>query len=346
MPFPKDRLVKKQGVLCDSLSGGRAVCLVCQRRCVLGDREKGWCGTRVNISGTVCSLTYAEVASLAVNPIEKQSIFHFAPGSSWLTLGSLGCNFRCSTCRNPEHSHWTKGPMRTRLLTPEELVDKALDLGCSGISWSLNEPALWFEYTLETARIARQRGLRTNYVTNGYLSEDALTLLAPVLDVYCVDVKGFSGRTYERIAQVREFQGILKVAGAARACGIHVEVVTTLIPGFNDDLGELRELAAWIEEDLGPQTPWHVSGFFPPGDQAETEPTSLDLLESVHELGLDQGLWYVYLGLPGSQWENTYCHFCGELLVERYNIDLFDNRISAARCPECNARVPGHYAED
>jgi pyruvate formate lyase activating enzyme len=337
--------VKKKGLLHDGLSKGRAICLVCQRRCILEDGERGWCGTRVNNGGTVYSLTYAEVSALSVNPIEKKPVFHYAPGSKWLSLGSLGCNFRCPRCRNRDVTHWAKGPMRTKLLPPEELVEQALTLGCFGISWTFNEPALWFEYTLEAAGMARGQGLRTNYVTNGYLTEEALTLLAPDLDVYSVEVKGFSSLTYERIAQVREFQGILDGARMARKSGVHVEVFTTIIPGFNDDLGELRELAAWIEDELGPQTPWHVNRTLP-GDDPQQEATSLDLLESIHELGGDQGLWYVYVGnLPGSPWENTYCHVCGEPLVERYNIDLFDNRIVSAHCPECNALIPGHFPE-
>jgi pyruvate formate lyase activating enzyme len=338
--------VKKKGVLSDSLSGGKAACLVCQRRCVIGEMERGWCGTRVNDGGTVYSLTYAEVSTLSVDPVEKNPIFHYSPGSKWLSLGSLGCNFRCPACRNGEITHWTRGPMRTRVVTPQVLVEQALTRGCLGISWTFNEPILWFEYTLEAARLARQMGLRTSYVTNGYISEEALTLLAPELDVYCIDLKGFSSRTYELVSQVRDFRGILDAARKAKSEGLHVEVVTTLIPGLNDDLGELRELAAWIEEELGPQTPWHVNRFLPNHEGGPLEPTSLNLLESVHRIGKDQGLWYVYLGnLPGSQWENTYCHFCGELLVERYNIDLFDDRIIAARCPGCNTRIPGYYPE-
>jgi pyruvate formate lyase activating enzyme len=338
--------VRHKAVLSEALSGRRAACLICQRRCVLDDGERGWCGTRINDGGSIYCLTYAEVSSLLVNPIEKNPVFHFAPGSRWLTIGSLGCNFRCPQCSNSAVSHWTNGPMPTRLVQPGEVVEQAMAKGCFGITWAYNEPALWFEYTMDTATMAKQLGLCTNFVTNGYLTPEAISLIAPELDVYRVHIRGFSSRSYENIAHIKDFMGILEVAGRARKSGLHIEVVTTLIPGINDDPGELRELAAWIEEELGPQTPWHVNRFIPASEAAEMQPTPLDTLELVHEIGVDQGLWYVYVGnLPGSPWENTYCHVCGEQLVERYNVDLFDIRIVDARCPECNARIPGHFPE-
>ena len=210
----------------------------------------GWCGTRVNQDGTLQSLIYGEVSSLSMNPIEKKPVFHFFPGSRWLSVGSLGCNFRCPGCQNWEISHWIHGKMRTAFLSPEELVRRTRAAGCLGVSWTFNEPALWFEYTLDGAKKAKEEGLFTNYVTNGSIAREALAAIAPYLDVYRVDLKGFSDRTYARMGHVGEWRGILDVARQAKAHGIHVEVVTNVIPRINDSDTEVKGIAAWIRDAI------------------------------------------------------------------------------------------------
>lgn len=336
--------MKKEAILYEKLEKKRVRCAICQRRCVIRDGSAGWCKTRVNEGGNLYSLIYGEVSSISINPIEKKPVFHFYPGSRWLSIGSIGCNFRCPGCQNWEISHWLDGPMYTEYLPPEELVSRAGSTGCIGISWTFNEPSLWFEYTLDSARLAREEGLYTNYVTNGFITEEAFELIAPFLDVYRVDIKGFSEETYRKTGHIKAFKGILDMTKKAKGYGMHVECVTNVTPGFNDREEELRGIASWIKNELGPDTPWHVTRFFPYLDLSHIPPTPINLLERGREIGREEGLWYVYLGnVPGHRWENTYCHRCGELLIERYDFEVIQNRIHENRCRKCRTKIPGRF---
>jgi pyruvate formate lyase activating enzyme len=336
--------MRREAHLYTALEGGTVRCNTCQRRCVIPSGRTGWCRTRVNEDGRLWSLIYGEVSSLSINPIEKKPVFHFFPGSRWLSLGSVGCNFRCPGCQNWDIAHWKEGPLATEYLSPEEAVSQAKNAGCLGISWTFNEPALWLEYTLDSASFAKEQGLYTNYVTNGFLTEEALDLLASRLDVYRVDIKGFSDRTYARIGHIPEFGSILATTAKAKRLGMHVEVVTNVIPGYNDDEQELRDLAVWIKTNLGRGTPWHVTRFRPHHELAHVPATPIATLERMRDVGKEAGLWYVYLGnVPGHRWENTYCHECGELLIERYLFDVLQNKIMHGSCPMCGTAIPGRF---
>lgn len=334
--------MKKEAVLYEKLEEGKVRCGICQRRCIIRDGKVGWCGTRVSEGGKLYSIIYGEVSSISINPIEKKPVFHFFPGSKWLSIGSMGCNFRCPGCQNWDISHWLEGPMYTEYISPEELVKRAKETGCIGISWTFNEPTIWFEYTLESAKIAKENGLYTNYVTNGFITEEALDMIAPFLDVYRVDIKGFSDETYLKVGHLKGFRGILDVTKKAKGYGIHVECVTNVTPGYNDREEELRGIASWIRKDLGPETPWHVTRFYPYLELSHVPPTPLSTLERGREIGKEEGLWYVYIGnVPGHKWENTYCHKCGELLIERYAFEIIKNRIKGCKCPKCETLIPG-----
>lgn len=324
-------------------SGDEVICQTCQRRCIIPEGCTGWCGTRINEGGTLYSLIYGAVSALSINPIEKKPVFHFLPGSRWLSLGSLGCNFRCPGCQNWEIAHWKEGKQFTEYLSPEELVLHAKRTGCAGLSFTFNEPTLWFEYTLESSKRAKEDGLFTNYVTNGFITGEALEMIAPFLDVYRVDLKGFTEETYRRIAHTEKVSGILDIIRQVKALGIHLEIVTNIIPGYNDREEELRSIAAWIGE-LDPATPWHVTRFHPQCELRHIPPTPIKVLERAQEIGAEEELRYVYIGnVPGHRGENTYCHNCGELLIERDIFDIKTNRISGGRCFNCNSVIPGRF---
>jgi pyruvate formate lyase activating enzyme len=231
-------------------------------------------------------------------------------------------------------------------MSPEDLVAKTKAAKCIGISWTFNEPSLWFEYTLDAAKIAKAHGLYTNYVTNGFITEEAFDMIAPFLDVYRVDIKGFSERTYLKTGHIKGFEGILAITEKAKEYGMHVECVTNVTPGFNDSEEELRDIASWIKNALGPDTPWHVTRFYPHLELSHLSPTPISVLEKACCIGKEEGLWYVYLGnVPGHKGENTYCHMCGELLIERYVFDIVKNRIKKGKCPKCNTVIPGKFKE-
>jgi pyruvate formate lyase activating enzyme len=336
--------MEKEAYLYHELDQGKVLCLTCQRKCIIPEGQKGWCHTRENKGGRLCSLIYGEVSTLSINPIEKKPVFHFYPGSRWLSMGSVGCNFRCPGCQNWDIAHWKEGQMYTEYLSPEELVSKAKAAGCIGISFTFNEPALWFEYTVDAAKLSKARGLYTNYVTNGFITEEAFDGIAPFLDVYRVDIKGFTEETYTRIGHIKEFKGILEITKKAKKYGMHIEVVTNVIPGFNDSETEIRCIGSWIKDSLGPEIPWHVTRFYPHLELTYLSSTPVSRLERAWSIGKEEGLWYVYLGnVPSHRGENTYCHRCGELLIERHIFDIIKDRMVGNRCPQCNAIIPGRF---
>ncbi|MGD2175665.1 MAG: AmmeMemoRadiSam system radical SAM enzyme [Candidatus Brocadiaceae bacterium] len=331
----------------ERLPDGRIRCLACQRGCVLATGDLGLCRTRQNQDGKLVPLSYGRVAALHPAQVERKPLYHFYPGRVMLSAGGLGCNFRCPGCQNRDLSFADVPDALTGIprLSPEELVRRASEQGLLGISWTYNEPAVWFEYTLDGARLAKATGLKTNYVTNGSLTGEALDEIGPYLDAYRVDIKGFSADTYQRVANFPNYEGILDVAERARhTWDMHVECVTNIIPTVNDAEDELRGIAGWIATALGPDTPWHVTRFAPHGDLAHLPRTPLETLECAREIGLQEGLLFVYLGnVPGHRAENTWCPDCGTLLIERTRLGQVHCRLEAGACPECGCGILGRF---
>ena len=337
----------REAILYDRLGKGRVRCKVCRHRCIIPSGRRGYCNTRLNREGTLYTLIYNQVSSVSNNPIEKKPLYHFYPGSFYLSIGSIGCNFRCPGCQNWEISHAEimETGRGTEEMTPEESVDLALRHGSRGISWTFNEPAIWLEYTLDGARLAKEKGLYTVYVTNGYISPEGLEVISPYLDAFRVDIKGFSEETYRKITSVRALSGVLESARLAkRRYNMHVECVTNVTPTINDDEDELKGLAEWIRDELGPDTPWHVTRFYPHLDLSHLEPTPIEKLERIRQIGFEAGLHYVYLGnVPGHEGENTWCHSCQALLIERYGFDVIKNNITGSKCPRCGVKIAGRF---
>jgi len=329
------------------LGDHRVQCYLCQRRCKIVPSKSGYCGTRKNLGGKLFSLLYSRVSSMRISPAEIKPLFHFYPGSQWLSMGSLGCNFLCPGCQNWEiaHAEVEKELPSLRFTPPEEAVRLARDGGCKGISWTYNEPTLWFEYTLDSARRAREAGLFTNYVTNAYMTVEALDLIGPYLNAFRADLKGFSTETYKRIAKIHGFDGILKILERAKHFwGMHVEIITNLIPGINDQNAELKEMARWICDCLGSETPWHLTRFEPRFRLAHLSPTPIAKLEQARGIGLEAGLKYVYLGnVPGHPAENTACPACGKLLIERVNYRVVQYHLDGSCCGYCGHSIPGYF---
>mgnify|MGYP001122949513 CR=1 FL=1 len=386
----KPDYAEKETLLYEKLSSGRVRCNTCQRRCTIEEGHLGWCKTRLNQKGILYTLIYGKVSSWMVSPIEKKPMFHYYPGSRWLSLGTFGCNFRCPGCQNWEISH-TRMDMNIRdysYISPEECVNLAEKYDCFGISWTYNEPTIWFEYTLETAKLVKSplsthHSLLTNYVTNGFITPEALDTIGPYLDSFRVDIKGFSKKTYQKIAHIPDFTplektipkfrsgrnraiaensltgftGILGVTKRAKdKWNMHIEIVTNVIPTVNDDKSELTDLANWIKTDLGENTPWHVTRFIPyfhpvrnsvlsnGVEWADLPVTPVKTLEQAREIGLNTGLRYVYLGnVPGHPAENTYCPNCHKLLIERNGISITDYQLKGNHCPDCQTVISGHF---
>ena len=332
-----------EAMLYEKLPGSRVRCNTCQWRCTVAPGKFGVCRMYQNRDGALYNLNYAQASSVAADPIEKKPLFHFFPGTLALSLGSWGCNFHCEGCQNWQISCPTVNePWRgSREIPPQAAIDMAQRSHCQGIAWTYNEPSIWFEYTLDSARLAKEHNLYTVYVTNGYISEEALDMIGPYLDGYCVDVKGFSDKLYRDLAKVSNWRGILDMAERAKnKWGMHVEVVTNIIPTMNDDDEQLDGIATWIRDHLGDLTPWHVTRFYPQHEMQHIPPTPVSTIERACSIGQKAGLRFVYVGnLHGHNGENTTCYSCGRLAVKRvgYRTELVG--LDGSKCRFCGAEL-------
>ena len=296
----------------------------------------GSCRMRVNRDGTLFAMNYGEVSSMAADHIEKKPLFHFFPGTFAFSLGSWGCNFRCKGCQNWQIS-CTDVPPGSHQVSPEKSIELARRYECQGIAWTYNEPAIWLEYALDSAKLAKEQGLYTVYVTNGYATPEGLDAIGPWLDAWRVDVKGFSDGFYRQLAGVSHWRGILDVTARAKEkWGMHVEVATNIIPTMNDDDEQLRGIAGWIRDVLGELTPWHVTRFHPLYEFTHLRATPLSTLERAYGIGKEAGLRFVYLGnVPGHEHESTVCYACGKTVVHRIGYDTSVVGLDGSRCRFC-----------
>jgi len=285
-------------------------------------------------------MNYAQASSVAVDPIEKKPLFHFFPGSLVFSLGGWGCNFHCRDCQNWEIA-CVDLPQTGNIIQPEEAVEMAKKYNCGGIAWTYNEPAVWFEYTLECARLAKQNNLYTVYVTNGYMTSRALDTIGPYLEAWRVDIKGFNDDVYKKLARINRWRGILDVAKRAKSkWGMHMEVVTNIIPGINDDEKQLNGIASWIYKELGELTPWHVTRFHPQHNMTDLPPTPVSTLDRAVDIGIKAGLKFVYIGnVPGHGGENTLCYKCGNTSVQRFGYQAEIKGLRDSKCRHCGVEL-------
>lgn len=332
----------------ECLPGKKIRCKACQRRCLLEKDQLGFCKVRANQDGKLVLLSYGRVAALHLANVERKPLFHFYPGRLLLSIGGLGCNFRCPGCQNWDlaHADVPEQLNNREYISPAELVGYALKQHLLGISFTYNEPAIWFKYTLDTFRLAKAKKLMTNYVTNGSLTPEALDEIGPYLDAYRVDIKGFSAKMYRSVANFPNYRGILAVTERAKnKWGMHVECVTNIIPTMNDSRNELAALARWIASSLGPDTPWHITRFAPHGKLINLPSTPVNTLEQAREIGLEKGLRFVYLGnVPGHPGENTSCPDCAHVVIERTGFGLPEVFLQKGGiCPGCGYQLPGRF---
>ena len=333
----------REAMLYEKLANSRVQCHTCQWRCKISQDRFGVCGMYQNRDGTLYNLNYAVVSSVAADPIEKKPLFHFFPGSLCLSLGTLGCNFHCKHCQNWEISMADSNALwrGCQELQPQAAIEMAKQYNCQGIAWTYNEPAVWFEYTLDSAKLAKQNDLYTVYVTNGYSTTEALDTIGPYLDAWRVDIKGFSDRLYQELAKVPHWREILETAGRAKTkWDMHVEVVTNIIPTMNDDDEQLQGIANWIRDALGELTPWHVTRFYPYHNLTHLPPTPISTLEHACDIGKKAGLKFIYTGnAPGHQNENTVCYSCGKPIVNRHGYHTEIKGLEGSKCRFCGAEL-------
>ncbi len=308
-------------------------CLVCERQCLIKEYKKGYCNTRENNAGVIYALNYGNISSISVNPIEKKPLFHFYPGSRALTVGYWSCNFDCPWCQNYEISKTE--PQYCEYLDAEEFVNVALAHSCAGTSLSFNEPVLFLEWGVEVFEIAKRKGLYNTIVTNGYMTDKALKLFINAgLDAANVDIKG-DEEAVKKYCHA-DVEKIWRNCEIMKNENIHLEVTTLVIPLINDDLKTLSGIGKRILEQLGCDTAWHLTRYFPAYKFFEP-PVSVTFLEDAYKMARDIGLEFVYLGnVPGHRYEDTYCPKCNKLLIKRSGLTVVDVKIEQrCTCPNC-----------
>lgn len=329
----------REAMLYKKLSEGNVQCNLCSHRCTIADNKKGICQVRENRNGMLHTLVYGRTIARHIDPIEKKPLYHFLPGTISYSIATPGCNFRCQWCQNADISQMPREQhlIRGTETSPEEIVSAAQHNNCRSISYTYTEPTVFFEYTLDIAQLAHDAGLSNVYVSNGYITSEMLELFHPYLDAINVDLKAFSEETYKKYIGAK-LQPILDNLKLIKQYGIHLEVTTLIIPTINDDPSELKDIASFIASDLGIETPWHISRFFPTYKLTDISPTHPETLLQAKDIALQTGLRYVYLGnIAGYNGGDTLCYSCGKTVVERMGYFTKINGLNGSNCSFCNA---------
>jgi len=318
-------------------------CTLCPHFCRVKDGHYGICGVRKNDGGTLYTLIYEQAAALNIDPIEKKPLFHFFPGSRSLSIATVGCNFKCAFCQNWDLSQAPKGKNRRfggHPAAPAEVVALAGDHNCRTIAFTYSEPTIFYEYAYDTARLATRNRIYGVFVSNGFITPEALEKIRPYLFGYNVDLKSFNPDYYKRVLSAR-LEPVLDALKKIKELGFWLEVTTLVVPTKNDSDDELTKIAEFIY-GLGPEVPWHVSAFHPDYKMTDLPRTSVATLRRARQIGLDAGLRYVYTGnIPGDDGESTFCYNCGSMVIRRHGFSIIDNRITHGKCPDCNTVIDG-----
>jgi pyruvate formate lyase activating enzyme len=317
-------------------------CQLCAHNCRIPEGKFGFCGVRQNISGILYTHNYAKLVAANVDPVEKKPLYHFLPGTSTFSIASAGCNFRCGFCQNWEISqlgqinqHWGED------FSADKVIKLAQQFNCRSIAYTYTEPTIYFEFALETAQLAKVAGLRNIFVTNGYLSREAISLLTPYLDAVNIDLKFFKESSYQRICSAK-LGPVLEAIQLLKAAGVWIEITTLVIPGENDTPEELEAIAKFIAT-VNKDIPWHVSRFHAGYKFKDYAPTSERTLRLAYALGINQGLRYVYVGNFNSWGQDTLCRNCRKLLIKRDGFNILESHLAQNRCVFCQAALPGVF---
>lgn len=332
--------MKKEARLYEKLEDNKIRCFLCSHRCNISDGGYGICGVRKNEEGVLHTMVYGQTIAANVDPIEKKPLYHFLPGTAAYSIATVGCNFRCGFCQNWQISQVSKPDAISagHSLNPEEVVREAKRYRCRSISYTYTEPTIFFEYAFDTAKIAKEEGLYNSFVTNGFMTKEALDTISPYLDAANVDLKAFKDSFYKKNCKAR-LQPVLDSIKYMKELGIWVEVTTLVIPGENDSEDELNDIAEFLA-NTGKGIPWHISRFHPNYQFTNYAYTPLDTLRKAKGIGEKHGLRYVYLGNVG-EGGNTYCYGCNALLIKRGYLQSEKNAIKNGKCPSCAQEIDG-----
>ncbi len=323
--------------------GGKVVeCTLCYRRCRIPDKSYGACGVRYNVDGRLYTLVYGLLTAANPDPIEKKPLMHFNPGSYVFSISTAGCNFYCQFCQNWVLSQTRRDKVFGEPYSSEEVVEQAIMNGCQGISYTYNEPTIFYEFMYDTAKLAKSKGLFNTMVTNGYMTPEAVKELGPYMDAATVDFKGGGNKEfYRKYIGISDPESILDTILEMKKQGWWIEITNLVVPKHGDKVEDIEKLAEWVRDNLGSETPFHLLRFHPEYKMYDVPPTPVETLEKLAETAIDVGLKHVYIGnVWGHKLENTYCPNCGELVIGRRGFYITDWRLDEDnRCLKCGYRV-------
>jgi len=322
-------------------TGHGVKCNLCPRKCFLPEGMRGKCRVRASRAGKLYTMVYGRPAAIHVDPVEKKPVYHLKPGSYAFSIATKGCNLRCKCCQNWQLSQ--SGPEQGSdvFFSPQSLVEMAEKNGCESIAYTYSEPIIFYEYMLETAKLAKEKGIYNIMVSAGYIEKEPLEALIPYLDVIKIDLKGFNDKFYRDVVGCG-LEDILETLRVIKKYGKLVELVNLVIPGMNDGADEIKEMCAWVRENMGKETPVFFSRFHPAYRMTNLPPTPVSALMRAYKTAKEQGLEYVYIGnVPGTEYENTYCPKCGRVLVERRGYTIGETAIENGVCKYCGHKIPG-----
>jgi pyruvate formate lyase activating enzyme len=337
--FTEEKL--KEALFYQKRENGIVQCQLCPRRCIIGKGQRGFCGVRENKDGVLYTLVYARPVAIHIDPIEKKPLFHFLPSTTAFSIATAGCNLRCKFCQNWEISQVKPEELEYVYLEPPDLIKKVKESGAPTIAYTYSEPTIFYEYMLETAKLAKSAGIKNIMHSSGYINEEPLRQLAKYLDAANIDLKGFSDEYYAKMSDAT-LGPVLKTLKILKEEGVHLEITNLVLPGYNDDKETITKMCLWIKENLGADTPVHFSRFFPMYKLLTLNPTPVAALREARRIALDCGLKYVYIGnLAGDPAENTYCPNCKATLIERKGYFILQNNIKDGKCKFCGEKIEG-----
>ncbi len=333
-----------EGFLYKKANNNRVVCGICPNRCVLAPGDRSICRSKVNVDGTLYSLTFGNPCSMNVDPIEKKPLYHFKPRSKAFSIATTGCNFRCLNCQNWEISQAKPHEVRHYEFLPADVVKAAQRAGSTSIAYTYSEAITFFEYMIDIARLARDKGIYNLWISNGYINREPLLELCRVLDGANINLKSFSDDIYKKLNGGR-LQPVLNTLKTLHEEGIHFEVTNLVVPGYTDEADMVKEMCQWILKNLGPDYPFHFLRFFPRYKLDRLPPTPLSTLLQFRKLAMGEGIRYVYVGnVIYPEVNNTYCHHCKKLLIERVGYQIPIYNLDGNQCKFCKTVIPGQWA--
>ena len=324
--------------------GKTVQCLLCPRECVIADGKRGFCRNRENRGGTLYTLVYGRPAVVDIGPIEKAPLYHFIPGHFRLCITCASCNLRCKHCQNWHLSQKSIEELDHHSYSPLEIVQQAKKQGLNSVSFTYTEPTVYYEYLSDISSVAKEAGIKTSIVSNGYINQEPLLKLLKVLDAVKIDLKGFSEEFYKQVCSA-SLKPVLESLLTVKKENVWLEVVNLVIPTLNDNPKMINEMCRWIKENLGVDTPLHFTRFHPDYKLTHLSPTPLSTLDRACDIAKENGLRYVYIGnVPGHVYNSTYCPFCNRKIIHRTNFDVLEMNMVDGRCKFCNAPIEGKWA--